>query len=334
MGTLPPSGAPPPETPPETPPSSLERGVVTADPATPYHRLARTRRHRWWRPALGTLLLIVTWLAGIVVVLGGFAVTALVTGTDFLTGGTRFFANPVLNVAVLLGIVLVAGPAVALAAWVVQRRPVGSVSSVNGRLRWRWLVSCLGLAVPTILVSLSVLYSLPPPGGAVVGSSPGISWVGWRRFLIAAAVLVMLVPMQSAAEEYVFRGWVIQTAGAYLRSPWVGIMAGAVLFALAHGLGTAWGFADLLLFGILSGWLAVRTGGLEAGIALHTVNNLVAFLLSAAFGSLGVIRTAAQASWTLFAVDIVVLPLYAWLVISLAGRTEIARTVPVPPAAT
>ena len=55
-----------------------------------------------------------------------------------------------------------------------------------------------------------------------------------------------------------------------LRTPWPGVLVSAVLFALAHGLGSAWGFADLVFFASVASWLSLRTGGLEAGIAMHT----------------------------------------------------------------
>lgn len=324
------STAHPPQQPPPQPPLTRTVGAVGAAPGTPYHLLARTERHRWWRPLLASLLLVTVWLVGLLVVLLGFVAAALAAGMTMFSGA-RLFGQPVMNVAALLAIVLVAGPAVLLAAWTVQRRPAGTVSSVTGRLRWRWLAPCFGLALATVIVSLGVLYILPLPGGGGIAPQPAAQWVGWERFLIAAAVLVALVPLQSGAEEYVFRGWVTQAVGTYIPVAWIAILPGAVLFALAHGIGTFWGFVDLLLFALIAGWLTIRTGGLEAGIALHTANNLVAFLLSAAFGSLGTVQTAAQASWPLFAIDVVLLPLYAWLIARLAARRNLARTVPASP---
>ena len=95
---------------------------------------------------------------------------------------------------------------------------------------------------------------------------------------------LLLVPLQAAAEEYVFRGWLLQAVGAYLRTPWVAIAFQAVLFAAAHGWGTRLGLPGPGRHGRALGWLTVRTGGLEAAIALHVVNNLVAFTVAAAFG--------------------------------------------------
>ena len=58
----------------------------------------------------------------------------------------------------------------------------------------------------------------------------------------------------------------------------------AVLFALAHGVQNFPLFFDRLAFGLIAGWLVIRTGGLEAGIALHVLNNFLAFGIALAFG--------------------------------------------------
>ncbi len=320
------------------PPTFPAPRVTAAPPGTPYHRLARTDRHRWWRPPLGTLMLVGVWLLGIAAVLLVAVVVALVTGTLDAVGPAlstpRRERSPQATLAILgasLALEAVAIPAILLAARVVGGRPAGTLSAVTGRLRWRWLVVCLGLAVPVMGVALGATYLLPAPGGAA--GAPGASdpgWVGWGRFLVAAAVFVALVPLQSAAEEYAFRGWVLQSVCAYVRTPWAGIVPAAVLFALAHGLGTAWGFADLVLFGLVVGWLATRTGGLESAIALHTVNNALALLTAAALGILDATQTAASATWRVLAVDVVALPLYAAVVVLLSRRMGILRTVPGP----
>ena len=137
-------------------------------------------------------------------------------------------------------------------------------------------------------------------------------------------MIVALVPFQSAAEEYLFRGWLLQAFGTWLRSPWPGVVVQAVLFAAAHGWGTVWGFADLVVMGLLCGWLTVHTGGLEAAVALHVVNNVSAFGLAAAFGGLAVDETMADAPWQLVLVDVLVMLAYTWLVARAADRHALA----------
>jgi hypothetical protein len=82
--------------------------------------------------------------------------------------------------------------------------------------------------------------------------------------------------------------------------------------------------ADIFLFAVTAGWLTVRTGGLEAGIALHTLNNLLAFLLPAAIGRLNTWDDQGSAPWTLLVGDIPCLAFYIVAVLWLAKRKNVA----------
>src|SRR6185369_12363243 len=156
--------------------------------------------------------------------------------------------------------------------------------------------------------AIGLLAATDADPGSVTGDA---RWLGLGPVLAASAMLLVLIPLQAAAEEYAFRGWLLQALGTYARSPWVAVAVQAVLFSAAHGLGTPWGFVDLVVFGGLAGWLTVRTGGLEAAIALHVVNNLTWMLLGAATGNLSLDETAADLPWQVFVVDVPVLAGYA-----------------------
>jgi membrane protease YdiL (CAAX protease family) len=85
---------------------------------------------------------------------------------------------------------------------------------------------------------------------------------------------------------------------------------------------------------LIAGWLAVRTGGLEAGIAMHIAANLVEMIWQAATGALWSTETAADSSWRTTTVDVTMMVLYAVVVVRLAGRHSIAAVVPDPAANT
>ncbi|GAB2842362.1 hypothetical protein GCM10027074_06030 [Streptomyces deserti] len=305
--------------------------IMTTAPAhltgLPYHRMARcTGRHRWWRPLLGTLLLIGGWVVLLLFLYAFSYGLGKAAGRRELPDGS-IDLGPLAETALDLACIAVALPLVLLAVRWAGGRPAGTVSSVTGRLRWGRLGRCLLAAVPPLAL-LAVVAAFLPGGESDV-------WVGWRPFLVSLAVLVVLVPVQAAAEEYVFRGWLLQAVGGFVRSPWFAVLPQAVLFAAAHGWGTRWGFADLLVFGLVAGWLTLRTGGLEAAIALHTLNNLLAFGLSAAVvDGLSSDETAADAPWQLALADIAVVLVYAALVLWLARRHPPLRLSPpsaVPP---
>ncbi|MGW0708239.1 CPBP family intramembrane glutamic endopeptidase [Streptomyces sp. NPDC002643] len=271
----------------------------------PYHRMALfSAGHRWWRPVVGTLFVGVVYLVVATVFYALTSALGTAKGYDEAADGTVEF-GPVSGTAVdLVGLAL-AIPVVLLAVRWIGRRPAGTVSSVTGQLRWRRLALCVLVALPIFAASIGAVLLLPDHG------TPPPRWAGWEVFGPALAMLVVLVPLQAAAEEYLFRGWLTQAAGAFLRSPWWALLPQAVLFGAAHGWGTPWGFADLVVFGLVAGWLTVRTGGLEAAIGLHAVSNLLAFAsAAAAVDGLATDETAADATWQVVAIDLTGIALY------------------------
>jgi membrane protease YdiL (CAAX protease family) len=57
---------------------------------------------------------------------------------------------------------------------------------------------------------------------------------------------------------------------------WIGAVVSSVAFMFLHAAQDIYLNAFYFSFGMISCWMAWRTGGLEAGIALHVVNNMVA----------------------------------------------------------
>jgi membrane protease YdiL (CAAX protease family) len=295
--------------------------------AAAFHRLAVHPRQRWWMPVLATAALGVLFVI-IQVILYGIASVGLLIVDRSADPTTDLPVR--LEVGLGLASIAIALPLVLLAARFVQSRPAGTVSSVRGRLRWRWLGACLPPAVLTTLLMLAGATGLMWLTGAPDAplASDG-QWVGAATFLGGLAMLLALVPVQAAAEEYVFRGWLLQAIGAFTRSPWPAIAAQAFLFAAMHGWGTPWGFVDLVVLGAVLGWLTVRTGGLEAAIALHASRNLILLTLAAADGTLSLDQTAADMPWQGLVADTLTVLAYAAVVTWLARRRRVASRAPV-----
>ncbi len=96
--------------------------------------------------------------------------------------------------------------------------------------------------------------------------------------------MLILTPLQAAGEEFAFRGYLMQAFGGVFGSRVVAVLLSSLLFALAHGIGQDLPiFVDRFAFGLVAGALVILTGGLEAGIAMHVLNNFLAFGLALAF---------------------------------------------------
>jgi uncharacterized protein len=112
--------------------------------------------------------------------------------------------------------------------------------------------------------------------------------------------------------------------------PWPAIAVQAIVFAAAHGLDMSLASLDLLVFSIPAGVLAVRTGGLEAAIALHIMNNVLALTWSAAVGTLAD-ENVPDVPWQLLAVAVLAVTGYMVVTLRLAHRRNITVRKLIPP---
>ena len=202
----------------------------------------------------------------------------------------------------------------ALVLFVHRVRP-GIVSSVAGRLRWRWLVLCLPVAFGALWLVLALQTALSPDGWTFrVTPQQGAVW-----FL---AIMMVTTPLQAAAEEYFFRGYLMQALGSTVRTPWFGILASAAIFTLFHGLANPALVGDRFAFGVLAGWLVVRTGGLEAPIAAHVANNVMSFGLAALTTSVAEVKAISEVTWAAAGWDVARFATYALFIVLLARRVQ------------
>jgi membrane protease YdiL (CAAX protease family) len=271
-----------------------------------YHRLARTDRYRWWKPILELVLWLFFSLLLVIVV---------VVPVDVAAGSA---ADGPLGLAVLGLSLAVLMPAAFLAARLTGR-PWRGLLGVDGRLHWRWLGLCLAVALAQVVVQSAIEVAAAGLGHPVTPMRG--AWVGWARFLPLALVVVAAIVPQAAAEEIVFRGTLMQALGAWVRSPWFAILVSSALFGLAHWLPLA-GFVSTAAFGLVAAWLTIRTGGLEAAIALHVARNVSWFLLDAATGRSDrwVTEMFSDVSWGATLIDVPLAALAAAVIAILHGR--------------
>ena len=215
-------------------------------------------------------------------------------------------------------VILTIVPGAVLAVLVVHRERIGWLASVTGRPRWGLLWRFFLVAAVVVVASYALSFLLPTDA-ALEGTTPTTG------ALVATLIVILLTtPLQSLAEEVGFRGYLTQAVASWARRPVVGIAAGVVasatLFALAHGAQDPWLFADRLAFGLVASWLAWRTGGLEASVALHTANNLVSLGAGAAAGTLSDSLSLSSLEWQFAVLDVVSMIAFALLVERLARR--------------
>lgn len=287
-----------------------------------YHRLYRgAAKFQWWKPLVLVLLAGVFYLAFSVAI--SFALMPLLMSfdPDFLmqSASGEVVLDTQRPLSVLYSLLAISSmlPAVILAMLCMGIRPTGRIWSVAGRIRWgllgrTTLFAIAGVATMNI-VGIAATYALDP--GSFVGTGEDLlPDFSLNAALLSGIFILLLVPIQATAEEVVFRGVGMQVFGSWVKSPWLAVLVPSVLFAMAH-IYDIWGMLAVGLMGLVAAWLAWRTGGLEAAIAIHVVNNLVAFGFMAS-GTTGETAQVAEGG-SLGAVigEIAGLGLFAWLVV-------------------
>lgn len=298
-----------------------------------YHQLHRGGRTGVLRTLLGVFaLLVLTLVVAQLVLQGAFALGYAVAGRDVSAAMTRVTDTAHLTPAGLafLNLSLAAAiPVAMLVGWAVHHLRPAWLASVRPRIRWRWFGLCLALAVLALLATLVVSALLPSqgPSDTKVGGSLNHWSATMRDYLL---VVLFLTPLQAAGEEYAFRGYLTQAFGGLFRARWAAVVIPAFLFALAHGGQDVPVFFDRFAFGIVAGILVIVTGGLEAGIAMHVLNNFLAFGLALAYGNISETLNASSGSWWNIPVTLTQSLVFLALVLRAARRRGLATRTGTP----
>lgn len=307
------------------------------EPRFAYHRLMRRDPdYRWWRPlATGSAALGFFLILTIGIVVAMFIMMMMTpsmwtdadTGTAFDTAAALDMTDPALFITTMLSLIILI-PSCFTAYLLLGPKPVGLLWSVAGKLRFKWLGIATLASLCVYLVFYGLTFGLQAVGILEAEQVPAESIPASPLLMII--LVLALVPFQAAAEEYLFRGLLMQMIGSWLKHPLFAILIPIPLFVVGH-LYDVYGQIDVAVFALAAGYLTWRTGGLEAAIGLHVVNNVVLFI----FGSVGLMdMNASESSLESVLVSAVLTAVVTFLLVRLSIRFKIERTAgpaPLPP---
>ncbi|WP_297761708.1 CPBP family intramembrane glutamic endopeptidase [uncultured Muriicola sp.] len=104
-------------------------------------------------------------------------------------------------------------------------------------------------------------------------------------FLKLAVIAILLIPLQTSFEEYMFRGHMMQGLGLLVKNRWFPLLVTSLLFGLMH-LGnpevSTLGPGIMIFYigtGLFLGIITLMDEGLELALGFHAANNLFGALL-------------------------------------------------------
>ena len=230
------------------------------DKITDYITFPRTfENYRWYKPVIVFIVtFIIMFILGILTVAAFYIMEPDLVKSVFQGGYESLISPMAILFTDLLIIIFI--PSLYLASKVVKDRPFSSYSSSRGGWNYRLYFKALVIPVILYIIFMGVDAAVNGPAGE-------------SHFSIAfLAVLLVSVPLQSIAEEYIFRGFAMQTFGSWFKIPLLAVVLQAVIFAMGHEYNSI-GIFETFIMGLGCGFFAWKTNGIEVSSAIHTANN-------------------------------------------------------------
>lgn len=185
-------------------------------------------------------------------------------------GANRMLAETMAPLVIFLFILLL---------WVkfVNKQSIRSLTTARPKVDWKRIFFSFGLW-SAITVLLTVAAYLASPENYEINFKP-------VPFAILACIAVIMVPMQTSFEEYLFRGYLMQGIGIVSKSRLTALLTTSVLFGLMHIANPeVEKLGYILLFyyigtGLFLGIITLMDDGMELALGFHAANNLVTALL-------------------------------------------------------
>jgi len=185
-------------------------------------------------------------------------------------GSNRFLIEMLIPFAVGLAL---------LFFWVkfVHQQTITSLTTSRKKVDWKRVFFAFGLwAVVTTLMTL-IYYQIAPEN---------YEWnFDLNKFAILAVIGIVLIPIQTSFEEYLFRGYLMQGIGVLAKNKWMPLITTSVIFGLMHIANPEvekLGYIIMVYYigtGFFLGIITLMDEGMELALGFHAANNLVTALL-------------------------------------------------------
>jgi membrane protease YdiL (CAAX protease family) len=241
-----------------------------------YLNAVRRGKNAWWRYLLSFVLIIFFWLIlGSTPLLIWLAADQLTD--DILTvptGEDQILQYVVLSLSfcfLALGLYLVVTG--------IHQRQFRSLIRPDARVSLQRIA--LGGGVWFLLIAVTYLIE--------VGIAPShfALTVDWQKWLLFLPLALIFTPIQTTAEELLFRGYMLQSLSLVVRSRWLLIGISSLIFGALH-MGNPevtttnspiWLAFTYIAFGVFLAIVTLKDNSLELAIGCHAANNFFLAIL-------------------------------------------------------
>lgn len=160
---------------------------------------------------------------------------------------------------------------------IIQNNSLRILTTSRTKIDWyRVLFSFVVWGGITILTTVIGYYASPED--FVIQFNP-------EKFAIFVILALLLIPLQTSFEEYLFRGHMLQGLGLATKTRWIPLVVTSFLFGIMHIANPEVDKMGMIIMfyyigtGLFLGILTLMDEGLELALGFHAANNLIGALL-------------------------------------------------------
>jgi membrane protease YdiL (CAAX protease family) len=235
--------------------------------------------NKFWKYILGSVIIICASFLGQAPLLIALFYETLVKGKPYPTTNDdvmRFF-EPNLTLFLILISFVFAMLGIFLVVKYIHNQTMLSITTSRSKMDWNRVL--FSFSIWSIFMILStLLFYFSNPSDFVINFKP-------IPFVILVVIGILLIPIQTSTEEYIFRGYLMQGFANLAKNKWFPLMMTSVIFGAMHISNpevSKIGNIVLVYYigtGLLLGIITLMDEGMELALGFHAANNLVSALL-------------------------------------------------------
>ena len=235
--------------------------------------------NKFWKYILGFLLFMIAYTIGQV----PFTLAVLYKSTS-MGNGIPTDPSELMNVLdsnltlfLLLLTFVAAFIGIYIAVRYINQQKFIEIVTARKKVDWNRVFFSFSLWAVFTIVSIAIMYYTSPQDFVV-----NFNLV---PFLGLAVIAILLIPIQTSTEEFVFRGYLMQGFGTLFLNKWAPLLTTSVLFGLMHIFNPEVdkiGYIILIYYigtGLFLGIITLMDDGMELSLGFHAANNLIGALL-------------------------------------------------------
>lgn len=235
--------------------------------------------NKFWKYIVGSVIIIFASFAGQLPLLIALLYETFVNGKPYPTSNEsimRFFEPNLTLLLILISFVFIM-IGIVLVVRYLHNQTMLSVTTSRTKIDWQRVGFSFSIwSIFTVVSTLFFYFS--NPAEFVVNFKP-------VPFAILALIGIVLIPVQTSSEEYIFRGYLMQGFANLAKNKWFPLLMTSIIFGGMHIFNpevSKIGYIVLVYYigtGLLLGVITLMDEGMELALGFHAANNLVGALL-------------------------------------------------------